>query len=307
MAKKPILKAKTPPQTGRNIVPVLRVKIDSSHDGELLKKACSRIPSGTKLGRNSGYFVTTPNPEIITLATRDSKLLACLNASNLAIPDAIGVIAAMKYNSLPKPTGLLRLPVSVAQGLMVGAGIIFARSWLESESEVVPGRVMMEELVAYAASFGQARIFLLGGKSGSATLAAKVLSQRYGVKEIKSDAGPWLDMEGRPATRTDERLEQDVIDAINEYQPQLLFVALGAPKQEKWIKRNLPHLKVGIVMTVGGAFDSVAGIVPEPPRAWQMAGFEWLWRLITQPWRIGRIFNAVVVFPLKVFMYSLQN
>jgi N-acetylglucosaminyldiphosphoundecaprenol N-acetyl-beta-D-mannosaminyltransferase len=70
------------------------------------------------------------------------------------------------------------------------------------------------------------------------------------------------------------------------------------------IKRQL---KVGIVMTVGGAFDYIAGIVPETPRFVQKAGFEWMWRLITQPARVGRIFTAVVIFPIKVFIYSLQK
>jgi N-acetylglucosaminyldiphosphoundecaprenol N-acetyl-beta-D-mannosaminyltransferase len=308
MAKKPSKTSKKAPQTARYVAPVLGVKIDSSHDNRLLIQACTMMPLGTKLRKGKGYFVTTPNSEIITRATSDRKLRACLESSNMAVPDAIGVIAALKYLSLEKPQNrALRLPVSLFQGLAVGVGIIFARSWVESESEVVPGRIMLEDLIAFSAKHNNPRIFLLGGKSGSATLAAKVLSQRYGITEIKSDAGPWLNMDGETDTEADKELEKEVIEKINQYEPQLLFVAFGCPKQEKWIKRNLPQLKVGIVMTVGGAFDYIAGIVPETPRFVQKAGFEWMWRLITQPARVGRIFTAVVIFPIKVFIYSLQK
>ena len=76
---------------------------------------------------------------------------------------------------------------------------------------------------------------------------------------------------------------------INASQTDLLFVAWGAPRQEKWIARNLPRLRVGLAMGVGGAFDFVAGDVPRAPRWLQRHGLEWLFRLALQPWRLRRM------------------
>ncbi|MEK7513510.1 MAG: WecB/TagA/CpsF family glycosyltransferase [Patescibacteria group bacterium] len=83
------------------------------------------------------------------------------------------------------------------------------------------------------------------------------------------------------------------IELINKIQPQLLFVALGHGKQEKWIAKNLPKLKVKIAMGVGGALDQVAKPWLIAPKWMQTFGLEWLWRLILQPWRIKRQFSLV--------------
>jgi N-acetylglucosaminyldiphosphoundecaprenol N-acetyl-beta-D-mannosaminyltransferase len=97
-----------------------------------------------------------------------------------------------------------------------------------------------------------------------------------------------------------------VVRQINTFKPQLLFVAFGNPKQEIWIHNNLPKLNVGGAMAVGGAFRYVAGISKLPPKWMAACGLEWLWRLITEPKRISRILNAVIVFPLKIILYKLS-
>lgn len=73
----------------------------------------------------------------------------------------------------------------------------------------------------------------------------------------------------------------------------ILFVAFGSPKQEKWIYNNLPNLDVRVVMGVGGAFDYISGKVIRAPKFIRQLGFEWLFRLIRQPWRVKRQFNLV--------------
>ena len=77
----------------------------------------------------------------------------------------------------------------------------------------------------------------------------------------------------------------------------MLFVAFGAPKQEKWVYRNLEQLKCNLVMVVGGSFDYVAGTRKDVPHIVNKAGLEWLWRLLTGSQNIERIFNAVIKFP----------
>jgi N-acetylglucosaminyldiphosphoundecaprenol N-acetyl-beta-D-mannosaminyltransferase len=96
-------------------------------------------------------------------------------------------------------------------------------------------------------------------------------------------------------------MDQSVMARIRESLPDILFVAFGHGKQEKWIAAALPSLPaVRVAMGVGGAFDFIAGRVKRAPKLMRLAGLEWLWRLIREPWRIRRIWTAVVVFPWLV-------
>ena len=91
---------------------------------------------------------------------------------------------------------------------------------------------------------------------------------------------------------------------IHEARPDILFVAYGAPAQDKWIARNKARLGVPVCLGVGGAFDFVAGVAERAPRWMQSAGLEWLHRLARQPWRAQRIFTAAVRFPLAVWRWK---
>jgi N-acetylglucosaminyldiphosphoundecaprenol N-acetyl-beta-D-mannosaminyltransferase len=86
--------------------------------------------------------------------------------------------------------------------------------------------------------------------------------------------------------------------------PDILFVALGAPKQERWIFENLNKLEsVKLAMGVGGAFDFLSGKTKRAPLWMRKIGLEWFWRLIIEPRRVKRIIDAVIVFPV-IFAYS---
>ena len=87
---------------------------------------------------------------------------------------------------------------------------------------------------------------------------------------------------------------------INNFKPDLLFVAFGAPKQELWISKWQKKLNVRGMMAVGGSLDYYSGVVKEVPSSIKNLGLEWLWRLINEPKRLVRIFNAVVIFPLTL-------
>lgn len=84
-------------------------------------------------------------------------------------------------------------------------------------------------------------------------------------------------------------LESDhgtLIDHINSSKADVIFLAMSHPKQEIWISRNAPHLKAGVVMGVGGAFNFYAGAVPRAPKAMQRAGLEWVYRIWKEPRRL---------------------
>ena len=94
-----------------------------------------------------------------------------------------------------------------------------------------------------------------------------------------------------------EDSEEKVIEEINSLKPNVLFVAMGAPIQEKWIYENRDKLKVDIAAGQGGTFDYEAGTIKRAPVWMQKCGIEWLWRLIKEPKRIKRM----VVLPVFLF------
>ena len=146
-----------------------------------------------------------------------------------------------------------------------------------------------------------------GGENGVSGKAAKKLAGKY--KKVRFDFadGPRINKDGEADAEVDISIQKVCVEKINKFRPHLLFIALGPTKQEKWMMKNLSKLKVGGAMTVGGTFNYVAGVSKLPPKWMESVGLEWLWRLLTEPWRIGRIINAVIIFPWKVFLSKMSK
>lgn len=120
------------------------------------------------------------------------------------------------------------------------------------------------------------KLFLLGGTKD----VVKKTAEKLGDSIIGFEHG-YQDLE-------------KVIKKINGVKPDILLVAFGSPKQEKWIYENLSKMpSVKLAMGVGGAFDFISGRIKRAPKFIQTIGLEWLWRLILQPQRMGRIFKGV--------------
>lgn len=94
--------------------------------------------------------------------------------------------------------------------------------------------------------------------------------------------------------------ESDWNDKLKDKKTDILFVAFGSPKQEIWIKNNLKDLPVKVAIGVGGSFDFISGKVRRAPLIIRKAGFEWLFRLILQPWRIKRQFSLLIFILLLI-------
>lgn len=221
-----------------------------------------------KVSRSQRFSIFTPNPELIIATKDNSKLKDVLNAADFLVPDGVGLNFASKF--------------------LYGSSI-----------NVIPGRKLYEMLIAMAVK-NKWRVFLLGGLDNETVLTAENLISQYPEIEISTSIGPKLNKDGRPDSTNDLEVEKEVITKINEFKPHLLFVAFGNPKQELWIYKNLPRLNVFGAMAVGGTFRYVAGFSKLPPRWMEQIGLEWLWRVLTEPRRLERVFNAVIVFPLKV-------
>ena len=175
-----------------------------------------------------------------------------------------------------------------------GAGLVLLGRFLGAPFRGrVAGVDFMVKLCELAAKRGQ-KIFLLGGKNSAAERTATILKKQFLDLQI---AG-WS--EDTQCHRHSERSEESDIR-----QADILFVALGSPKQERWIRDNLSRLpSVKIAMAVGGALDMISGDIPRAPKFLRKIGLEWLWRFALEPkkrWK--RAFNAAIVFPVK----AIQN
>jgi N-acetylglucosaminyldiphosphoundecaprenol N-acetyl-beta-D-mannosaminyltransferase len=160
-----------------------------------------------------------------------------------------------------------------------GIGLLWAARRLGMPlRERVAGSDLLPLLARRAAARGW-RVFFLGAAEGVAEKTAAALQARYPQLIV---AGAWM---GSPHPAEDE----SAVTRIRAASPQILFVAYGAPAQDKWIVRNRDRLKVPVMIGVGGAFDFVAGTARRAPLWLQRSGLEWLHRLVHQPWRWRRM------------------
>jgi N-acetylglucosaminyldiphosphoundecaprenol N-acetyl-beta-D-mannosaminyltransferase len=160
-----------------------------------------------------------------------------------------------------------------------GGGLLWAarRQGVRLE-ERVTGSDGIYRICERAAQLGW-RVFLLGAAPGVAAQAAKRLQQLYpGLVVAGAYSGSPAAAEWPPIQ---ERLQQA--------QPDVLFVAYGHPRQDLWIAQHRAELPATVAIGVGGAFDFVAGVARRAPQWLQRLGLEWLYRLMTQPWRWRRM------------------
>ena len=173
-----------------------------------------------------------------------------------------------------------------------GVGLLWAARRIGTPlPERVPGSEIVYNLAELAAKEGW-KLFLLGAGPGVAEEAAAIFKARYPGLHI---AGTYA---GSPS-----RAENDaIVERINDSRAQILFVAYGAPKQDKWIARNRESLPtVKLALGVGGSLDFVTGKSRRAPHWIQRLGLEWLHRLILEPWRWRRML-ALPRFALKVLL-----
>ncbi len=253
------------------VVDVLGVRIDNVTMGEALdrvKELFRRQATGD--GRQA--VIVTPNPEMMVLARKDAEFRGILNGAALAIPDGVGMVWA-------------------------------SRIWGTPLKERVSGTDLFVELCAEAAR-RDGQMFLLEGPEGlhSSEVAATALRKKYPKLHV---AGTFMG-DGSPAGDTATVNAVNLASEAVKRPIDLLFVAYGHGKQERWIKRNLSSLNVKVAMGVGGAFDFVAGAQKRAPKLVQRLGLEWLYRLLRQPWRIKRQLS-LAPFIFAAFKESLTR
>ncbi|MBO8165427.1 MAG: WecB/TagA/CpsF family glycosyltransferase [Brevibacillus sp.] len=175
--------------------------------------------------------------------------------------------------------GNLRFKAVLDQAYVVpdGIGIVYAARWLNHPlRERVTGVELMTALMEQADARGW-RVYLLGAAAEVVEKTAAVLSARY----------PQAQLVGWRHGYFDQTEEKAIVEDIASKRPDLLFVALGAPRQDEWINTHWDKMNVPLAMGVGGSFDVLAGVVKRAPLIWQKLHLEWLYRLLKQPsrWR----------------------
>lgn len=172
-----------------------------------------------------------------------------------------------------------------------GIGVILVARILGVDAvERVAGIDLTVAVCDRAASAGY-RIYLLGGAPGVADATAQALRSSL----------PGLRIVGLHHGFFPPEQEPEVIAAIKEARPDVLMVAFGAPRQERWMRRWHRELGVPVSIGVGGSFDVLAGRVPRAPRWMQRVGLEWLYRALREPrrWSVVRTIPPLFFLALR--------
>lgn len=281
---------------------ILGIKISITSKREVLDFVSSRLDSKEK------FYVVTPNPENLLLATKDWLLAKAIRRSDFSVPDGIGLSQANKFLSFKENrNNIFRPVVLVFQGLLVGASTIINKSYLTKDLEVIKGRELFLEIMNIL-NQKKLRVYLFGGEHGEQETTLKELQKFYpNITYKTSYKFPHYGKNGQPVSVGDRKMHKNIVGSIKLFEPDFIFVAMNTPKQENWIYRNFFRLtNVTGAMTVGGTYNYIAGNMKTPPKWVENIGLEWLYRLIQEPKRFKRILNAVIIFPWNVFKYKLN-
>ncbi len=215
------------------------------------------------------FFVVTVNPEIVVQSILDNEFKDILLSSSINTADGIGISWAVKY--------------------LYGQNV-----------ERITGSDSLDKICGICAKHRQP-VFFYGAMPGIAERAAIILQQRIDHLDVSgtfAPASPDLEFEQLPSEIQAQLKSTSVI-----------FVALGAPAQEKWIRNNLPKLpNCKLIIGIGGSFDFIAGNIKRAPIVFRKTGMEWLYRLYLQPSRWRRMFRLpIFVLNILLLKYSYNQ
>lgn len=216
-------------------------------------------------------LIVTPNSEIIVNATKDPELKGLIENAALIIPDGIGIVYASKILGVPL-------------------------------QERVTGIDFLEKIIGHLEKTGQS-IFFLGSKP--AMEEAEGQEARAAVAELAAakilEKYPKLKIAGTHHGYFKQPDEAEIVEKINASGADFLCVALGSPKQEKFVDGHRDQLKVKAAIGVGGSLDVWAGTLKRAPEFYQNHGLEWLYRFIQEPSRYKRM-GALPLFMINVML-----
>jgi N-acetylglucosaminyldiphosphoundecaprenol N-acetyl-beta-D-mannosaminyltransferase len=199
----------------------------------------------------SARYMACANPHSLVVASSDDEFRAALQNADILVPDGAGILLAAK---------ILNLPIK----------------------ERVAGSEFFLTLSDMAEKNGGLRYFFLGSREDVLKRICERLNAEYPSIEVCGTYSPPYKEE------FDDDDNKIMIDLINKAKPDVLWVGMTAPKQEKWIFKNRDTLSVPFLAPIGAVFDFYAGTIKRPSAVWQKLGLEWLGRFLQEPRRLWR-------------------
>lgn len=221
-----------------------RILVDALNKEEALRAI------GTLVDRGGGGYVFTPNVDHVVMAEDLEELATAYALASLSLADGMPILWASRILGRPLP-------------------------------EKLSGSDMVEPIAGLAAAAGWP-VYLLGGRAGSAKLAAERLCELYPKLRIVGLDSPIMSLAPGHATT------RDALRKVREARPRILLMGLSGPKQEILLHRAEEYLGPILSFGVGAGIDFAAGVVPRAPAWMSRMGIEWFYRLCREPRRLWR-------------------
>jgi N-acetylglucosaminyldiphosphoundecaprenol N-acetyl-beta-D-mannosaminyltransferase len=225
------------------------------------------------LASDSFHHIVTLNPEMIMAAQTDNAFFEALKKADLKVADGAGIIWARWYM---RSSFWPLLPSLI--------------SFMWRDVERITGVDIVIHLAQLAQEAGLP-LYLLGGAPPDVARTAEILRRRFPRLQVFKAHDHTFDIEG----------PTDIIEDIRQRQAAIVLVAYGASRQAQWIeywRGQLPSVRIAV--GVGGAFAILGESLPRAPLWLRQHNLEWLWRLLLEPQRLPRIWQATVRFPLYI-------
>jgi len=223
---------------------------------------------------DTARYMATANPHSLVVASKDFVFQAALKKADLLIPDGTGIILASKFLNASDPK---KIKEKVA-----GYDFFVRFSEIAEQNRVL-------------------RYYFLGSSENVLSLIQSRLHRDYPTIEVCGTYSPPY------RERFSDEENQQMLDAIRAARPDVLWVGLTAPKQEKWIIENLSKLDVPFIGAIGAVFDFYAGVKTRSSLFWQRLGLEWLPRFLREPIRLWeRNMKSAPVFLCWIFREKMR-
>ncbi len=242
---------------------------------------------------NKNNFVTTVNAEFLVESEKNNLFKHILKSAEFCLPDGISIRASAWIQNHKKTTNKFAdFFKFLFLWIIAGFKIIFDQKSLNVIPQRICGSDLFWDILDYSLK-NQYSVYFLGGSKEVLYKTVETVKQNY--SNLKIAGYSYSDWE-----------DKELPNKIAKIHPDVIFVAFGAPKQEIFLYKNKKLLNYKLGIGVGGTYDFVSGKRKRAPKFFQKIGLEWLWRLIFEPKRAKRIFNAVFVFPLMFIKKQIR-